>query len=154
MKEITYLKIRKNLFLFLAGFGLDRLAKYLILHSSGNIYLTSWLSFDITINRGIAWGLFHTASTLGFMLIVGAIGLLITALVGYATWQIRQGKFAAQEMLILAGAISNLLDRLIYSGVIDFIHIRIAGWSFPIFNVADILIVIGAVWILLAHDDQ
>ena len=47
--------------------------------------------------------------------------------------------------LIIIGAISNLLDRILYKGVVDFINIE---W-FTVFNIADIYISLGVAWILI-----
>ncbi len=46
--------------------------------------------------------------------------------------------------LILGGAIGNLIDRLLYGHVIDFLDFHVAGWHWPAFNVADSAIVVGA----------
>ena len=52
--------------------------------------------------------------------------------------------------LILGGAVGNLLDRLIYGEVVDFLHLRLwAGYSWPDFNVADSSIVIGVALLVL-----
>ena len=52
--------------------------------------------------------------------------------------------------LILGGAVGNLLDRLIYGEVVDFLHLRLwSGYSWPDFNVADSSIVIGVVLLVL-----
>ena len=47
--------------------------------------------------------------------------------------------------LIIIGAVSNLLDRILYQGVVDFINIE---W-FTVFNIADIYISLGVIWILI-----
>ena len=44
-------------------------------------------------------------------------------------------------ILVLGGAISNIVDRILYGGVIDFIELSCYGWSWPIFNIADMIIV-------------
>lgn len=51
--------------------------------------------------------------------------------------------------LILAGAVGNVIDRLVYGYVIDFIDVYIDNWHWPAFNVADMAITIGAVLMLL-----
>lgn len=147
-------RIWESLFAFLIFFGIDRVSKILILRTSGHVDLTSFLSFDITINRGIAWGLFHTASTTGFLIVSGLIFAIICAMLWYAYKQLCSGGLATEEMLILAGAIGNLVDRIVYSGVIDFIHVHVARWSFPVFNIADVFIVLGVTWVLFKHYDN
>lgn len=139
---------------FCLFFGIDRFSKIFILRSSGNINLTSFLSLDITFNRGIAWGLFHTESTTGFIAITSLVTLIIGSMLWYAYKQIRVGGLATEEMLILAGAISNLVDRVLYTGVLDFIHLHIGKWSFPIFNLADVFIVCGVAWVMFKHYDN
>jgi signal peptidase II len=63
-------------------------------------------------------------------------------------WMLRsnptQRLFSAALALILGGAMGNVLDRLLYSYVVDFIDIHWAGWHFPAFNVADSAISVGA----------
>lgn len=51
--------------------------------------------------------------------------------------------------LVLGGAIGNLLDRVIYGYVIDFLDFNILGYPFPIFNLADTFIVIGIMLLLV-----
>lgn len=51
--------------------------------------------------------------------------------------------------LLLGGAVGNLIDRLLHGHVIDFIHVYYDRWSYPIFNIADIGITMGAVMILI-----
>jgi len=146
MKSIT-----KGLALFILLFSSDRLAKFLILKSSGSKVFTSFFSFDITINRGIAWGFLHSDNAKIFLVVTGLILAIIVTMFWY-TWQrLKIGKSVNEEILILAGASSNLLDRVLYSGVIDFIHFHIGEWSFPIFNLADMFIVIGVLCILVSR---
>lgn len=147
-------RIWESVLAFLIFFGLDRISKIIILRTSGHIELSSFLSLDITVNRGIAWGLFHTESTIGFLIVSAVIFAIICAMVWYAYKQLCGGGLATEEMLILAGSIGNLVDRIVYSGVIDFIHVHVGTWSFPIFNFADIFIVIGVAWVMFKHYDS
>lgn len=107
------------------------------------------LSFDLVVNRGVSWGLFATDSILGFVL----MGLLIggiTALLAYymyARWQ--AGFSAVGELFIVAGSVGNLIDRLFYHGVIDFIRFSWGQFTWPIFNIADCCIVLGVFWVVM-----
>jgi signal peptidase II len=60
-------------------------------------------------------------------------------------------------LLILAGGISNFCDRLWYGSVIDFIQLHLSDWYFPVFNVADISITLGAIaltYFVLLSDEK
>lgn len=68
-------------------------------------------------------------------------------------WRIERGApraLLASYSLILAGALGNLIDRLRYGHVVDFVHLHWQGWYYPAFNVADSAITIGA--LLLVWD--
>ena len=104
------------------------------------VILTSFLSFDIVLNTGISWSMF---SFLPSVVITVAIGLFLFFLSWYSAKQREQGYCVLGEKLVIVGGTGNLLDRLYYGGVIDFIHFSYAGWSFPIFNIADICICVG-----------
>jgi hypothetical protein len=65
--------------------------------------------------------------------------------------QIRpQAKFLALAIaLLLGGAIGNVYDRISYGYVIDFIHVYYQTWHFPIFNIADCAITVGAIMLII-----
>jgi signal peptidase II len=147
-------RVWKSLIIFLVLLGVDRWSKFWVLRGFNNKIITSFLSFDVTMNRGIAWGLFHTESTGGFLIVTTVIFVIICAMLWYAWRQLCLGGLAIEEVLILAGAISNLIDRLVYSGVIDFIHFHLSSWSFPIFNLADVFIVIGVLWVMCTRYEK
>ncbi len=59
-----------------------------------------------------------------------------------------QGLLAAALALVLGGALGNVIDRLLYGHVIDFVRVFYGEWSFPAFNVADSAITVGAVLLI------
>ncbi len=91
-------------------------------------------------NTGAAWSMFAGKT---WLLII--VSLMI---IGFICFYIYKNKPKSKiEMvgysLVLGGAIGNFLDRVIYGYVIDFFDFYIFGYNYPIFNVADIFIVIG-----------
>lgn len=107
----------------------------------------------LVINRGMAWGVGHHASSVPFILIT----LCIIAIVGYMSWYTyrRMGTYPViGECMVIAGALSNVIDRFVYAGVVDFIAVSCAGWNFPVFNIADSAIVIGVLIMLWTHRDS
>ena len=103
----------------------------------------NYLSFGLVFNRGINWGLFNASGSVAFILITIAIGIVIAGLIIMMLGAIAQGKSAIGYMLILVGAVSNFVDRIIYGGVIDFVVLNYGHWSWPAFNIADALILLG-----------
>ncbi len=108
------------------------------------------LDFGLVWNRGVSFGLGNSGSTLntiGF----AAIAIIVAAVL--VVWMSRTPKvlLAIALGLIVGGAIGNLLDRLRFGAVTDFLYFHVPGFTwFPLFNVADSAITVGAV--LLAID--
>lgn len=105
-----------------------------------------FLSWTLTYNTGAAFSLFEG---LGGVIAVVAAGVSVYLIV--EIWRLREGWLeGAAYALILAGALGNLTDRLRHGQVVDFVHVHYDGFSFPVFNVADSAITVGAaVWIWL-----
>lgn len=127
------------------GFIADRLTKYWAVTALQQVPMVAapWLSFSFALNRGVSWSLFHSESSLQFVL----VSLLIAFVVGALTWHMWQryikGHTVYGEWLVLGGAISNLWDRYWYGGVVDFIMFHYRDWVWPLFNIADCMIVVG-----------
>jgi len=142
--------------------GLDQLSKYLVVT---NIVLGAstplGLGFAITHSRntGAAFGLLRDLHVpLGPLTIdvTFLLGLLSAAVsLGLLLFLIRRGRRLAALPatalgLVLAGAAGNMIDRFRLGYVIDFIHFRVGWFDFPVFNVADSCVVIGAALLVLA----
>ena len=69
----------------------------------------------------------------------------------YLLLRARRWSDGAALGLILGGAIGNLIDRLRYGYVVDFIHFHYGSLGFYVFNVADAAITIGAIWIAISY---
>lgn len=106
--------------------------------------LTSFFNLVLTYNKGAAFSFLREAS--GWQgpvlsaVAVGASALILFLLARHS----QQRLFSFALALILGGAIGNLIDRLLYGHVIDFLDFHYAGWHWPAFNVADSGIVCGA----------
>ena len=136
------------LLIFLA----DRASKIYILRiaeveSVVDIYVNPYLNFYLIWNKGIAFGLFSFNESLIYNSVSLIIGLIIIAILILIikTEDIKKYAF----LLVLGGALGNLYDRIYYSAVPDFIdfHIREIHWF--IFNVADIFITLGVIFLII-----
>lgn len=128
-------------------FVIDRITKVLVLNIASPLVVSPFLTFSLTQNKGIAFGLFSGYSGLIFWLTL----ILCIALIAYSIF-LKKGLIFTKIGIgmFIGGAISNLLDRIIHSSVIDFISIGIGNLRWPTFNIADCGIVIGAILIVLA----
>lgn len=103
------------------------------------------MSLNLIGNTGAAWGIMHDRPTmllvLRIVLLIALVAMMVARKVP-AGWQIPLA-------LVVGGAAGNLWDSFAYGAVIDFIHVQLAGWSFPIFNLGDAAITLGILWMLL-----
>ena len=125
-------------------FTIDRVTKnYAIAFDGATTSVFPGFSFVYVKNRGISWGMLYAHNSWMFSLTAVMISVIIgiLAVYTYQRWQLNRSIIG--EVFVLTGAISNLIDRIVHAGVIDFIEISCCGWYFPVFNIADIVIVIG-----------
>ncbi len=99
----------------------------------------------LTWNHGISWGLFASHNVYVFYILTTIISCTIGGLVWYTLRRALRFRPIIFETLAIAGALSNLVDRLFYGAVIDFIELYAGSLFFPVFNLADVAIFIGAV---------
>jgi signal peptidase II len=134
------LKIKKLFYfvgLFLTLIGIDRWTKHWVLSwpQDHSISLLPYIDFVFVKNRGIAFGLFSD-SNVNF-LFVSLFSLVLLFLIFHYYMPV----FPSYPfVLISSGAIGNILDRILYGYVVDFVKIG----SFYVFNVADASITIGS----------
>ncbi len=143
----------KNYFLSaLALVAIDQLSKWLAYEKLGFISreITSFLSLTFAQNYGAAFS--FLADSGGWQRYFLS-GISIIASVVIVIWMLKISpkyklKLSAL-MLILTGALGNMIDRILNGFVVDFIHFHYADWSFPIFNLADSFIFIGVVLLII-----
>lgn len=144
------LKFDKTFLVFFAiPFIADRITKYFILSGfwqSQSIY--SVVNIYLTHNHGIAWGIGSQMHTHEYFLLNLLIGIVLVYFMWYMKSIISHHNLLSACLLIIAGGISNFFDRLWYGSVIDFIQFHIADWYFPVFNIADVSITIGALLLI------
>lgn len=137
-------------------FAIDRLTKYWALHNVGQQprIINNWLSFELCYNRGISWSFFDSENDIIFFLLTALIIAVTVAVGWYGYERFAHKKSAIGQLFIVAGSLSNIVDRFAYCGVIDFIAIHWQQYYFPIFNIADMAIVGGVAILLLQvlHD--
>ena len=97
------------------------------------------------INHGMAWGAFNQYQTP--LLIVRLV--LVVCIFAYLCFFNRYRRRQWPLVILLAGAVGNVLDAFLYGHVVDMFFFRFWGYSYPIFNVADILICTGVAWLLV-----
>lgn len=123
--------------------ALDRITKYMALSMLQPKVLTPFVEFKLVFNRGISWGIWHSEQQSFFIALTVGISAIIVGLAYHTYTRYHAGRPIYAELAVLAGACSNVFDRFRYHGVIDFVHVHIGEWSWPIFNIADIVIVLG-----------
>lgn len=96
-------------------------------------------------NTGAAWGLFREYA--GVLLILRC--LFVAALVCYLLFLNPHKNCMYPIVFVIAGAIGNIIDFFWYGYVVDMFHFIFWGYDYPLFNVADISICIGMVWLIL-----
>ena len=138
----------------LAVVAADRVTKTLLDRATEPGYVRTLIPGFLNLvharNSGIAFSIFADANSP--WLRVALIALLSTAVVLFA-WMLTTGRAGHGAMrwglaLVLGGAAGNLIDRVLYGSVLDFIDFHVRNWHWPAFNVADSSITIGAALIL------
>ena len=134
--------------------GIDQLTKWIAtvkLDFAAEMDVLPFLSWKLVHNTGAAFSMFADASwsRWGLSLLAGAISIFLINEI--RTLQRGDGWYGLACGCILAGALGNLVDRVRLGHVIDFVFVHYEAFRFPVFNVADSAVTVGAaIWIALA----
>ena len=132
-------------------FSLDRISKFYVIslsekNLSTDLFLSKFLNISLIWNEGIAFGLlsFNENYLYNFLTI------LITFIIIVIFFMIikNEGMKKYSLLMILGGALGNLYDRIFFKAVPDFIDFHIGNFHWFIFNVSDIFISLGVLFLI------
>ena len=130
----------------------DQISKYLIVQTltlGENINVLPFLDFYLIFNTGIAFSFFDEGGELGRWILVFLVLLVCLYLVNVLISEELRKYETLALLMILSGGLGNLIDRVVWGHVIDFIHFYYENYSFYIFNLADTFITIGVIIYIL-----
>lgn len=129
---------------FICIMCVDQAIKYLFTHGGLSVK-SEWIDLVLTYNRGVAFSMFaflgEYLKIIQLVLIAGIFGYLIGERAMLARFSVELG-------IILGAGASNVLDRFIHGGVVDYVFWH-KWFNFAVFNFADVMINLGVVIILL-----
>ena len=132
-------------------FIIDRTSKLLVINSPTayedyGLIITSFLNFNLIWNEGIAFGLFSFDNKLFYNLLT----ILIVSITIVIIWLMfkSRGFEKLSFLMIIGGSFGNIFDRIYYSAVPDFIDLHFNNYHWFIFNVADIFITLGIMFLI------
>ena len=129
---------------------IDQLSKIIVVNNLTNNksieVIKSFFYLTYTNNKGAAFSILTGRRILLILVALIVIGVLI--------YYVRKNKIEGKVnkialSLVIGGSIGNLIDRILRGAVIDFIDVKIFGYNFPIFNLADTFIVIGVFLLII-----
>lgn len=143
--------LRAGLFIAILVLFLDQVTKLAILEGvqppAGGIPITGFLAIVLVWNRGMSFGMFNTGDPI-VPWILGAVAIAVAIALVWWLARARHWLVIAGLGLVLGGAIGNVIDRVLYGAVVDFVLLHAGGWHFPAFNVADSAITLGVIALL------
>ena len=140
-----------NLLIVLSIFLFDRFSKIYVINLDkkflgSEIYSSKFLNIKLIWNEGIAFGLFsfdeknlYNVLTLFIVIIILIIFFIFIKSIGFKKYFL---------LIILGGALGNVFDRIFYKAVPDFIDFHVGNYHWFIFNIADIFITLGVIFMI------
>ena len=142
----------KNLLIIIIIFFLDRISKFYVIflnekNLSPDIFVSKYLNISLIWNEGIAFGLFSFDENYLYNFLTGLIVIIIIVI--FFMILRNDGIKRYSLSMIFGGALGNLYDRIFFKAVPDFIDFHIANFHWFIFNVSDIFISLGVLFLIL-----
>ena len=131
---------------------LDQISKWVILTQVMDppVAITVLPIFDLVLawNRGVSFSMFSSAADHAPYLLAG-FAVLVAGMLGIWLSRVKAPLPALGLGLVIGGALGNVVDRLRFGAVVDFLYFHYAGWGWPAFNLADSAITVGVALLLL-----
>ena len=140
---------KKVIILSIVVLMVDIISK-LIIKTNLNLYesikiIPNFFNITYVMNDGAAFSILR-----GNQILLSILGILVIIVLGYYINKDKLNNYKViYYSLLIGGILGNILDRLIYNGVIDFLDFKIFGYDYPIFNLADSFIVISVILIII-----
>ena len=135
------------LWLTLAIIFVDQASKYWAekILQRDTVPIFSWFDLSLVHNNGAAFGFLNQAGGWQHVFFV-TLALVVSSVILFMLKALKpqERHLAIAYCLIIAGALGNAIDRIIYQYVVDFVHWFYQSWHYPHFNVADMAIFFGA----------
>ena len=144
----------KKIIIILAIFFTDRVTKFYLLNLQAegidiDFYIYSFLNFYLVWNSGVGFGIASMEANIYYHIVTAIIVIVNIGLIYFLVKS--KGGYAYLIALIIGGALGNLLDRIYYHAVPDFIDLHLSNHHWFIFNIADIFITLGIIGLLFVE---
>lgn len=108
----------------------------------GTVAVLPVLNLTMVWNRGVTFGLLNGLAGAAY-LVLALVALAVVAALAVWLWRAERLVVALALGAVAGGAVGNVIDRMRFGAVVDFLHAHAFGWSWYVFNVADAAIVCG-----------
>ena len=140
-----------NFLIILCIFCVDRFSKIYVIdfyetNYGSDLYNSKFLNISLIWNEGIAFGLFSFSDKFFYHILSFLIGVVI--LIIFVMLNRSEGLKKYSLLMILGGALGNFYDRIIFEAVPDFIDFHVENFHWFIFNVSDIFICLGVLFMI------
>ena len=128
---------------------LDQISKMIainnLVENSSKEVIKNFFAWTLCFNTGGAWSIFSNNT-----MILTVISIIALALIIFTLVKSKNKFYTISATFFMGGLIGNLIDRIVKGKVTDFIDFKIFGYDFPVFNIADIFIVLGGIFIAIS----
>jgi lipoprotein signal peptidase len=145
--------VKLALYLGVAVCVVDQLSKWWVVRAvpfaPEHMYMAPFLNFSMVHNSGVTFGLLNNLSNYYKPYALAAVAAVFLFVLGRWLWRTTSRPVALALGAIIGGAIGNIIDRLRFGYVVDFIDVYYQNYHWYAFNIADAAVVTGVVLLML-----